>query len=150
MYLKRKIYAKLLSWKEESNLTLEVTGARQVGKTYIIRKFADENFASVVYINMLETSGQEFLDCIQTAKEWKPGIERLEQPLHKAFSLYAPKFKDTEETVIIIDEIQESPVVYNLIREFTRNFKSRFIVTGSYLGRTLNADVSRRFEVAAD
>lgn len=140
MYLKRKIYAKLLSWKEESNLTLEVTGARQVGKTYIIRKFADENFASVVYINMLETSGQEFLDCIQTAKEWKPGIERLEQPLHKAFSLYAPKFKDTEETVIIIDEIQESPVVYNLIREFTRNFKSRFIVTGSYLGRTLNAE----------
>lgn len=33
MYLKRKIYKKLLSWKEESNLTLEVTGARQVGKT---------------------------------------------------------------------------------------------------------------------
>ena len=56
MYLKRKIYQKLLSWKAESNLTLEVTGARQVGKTYIIRKFAEENFDATVYINMLEAS----------------------------------------------------------------------------------------------
>lgn len=140
MYLKRKIYKKLLSWKEESNLTLEVTGARQVGKTYIIRKFASENFTNAVYVNMLEASGQEFLDCIQAAKEWKPGTERPEQPLHKALQLYEPAFKDTDETVIIIDEIQESPDVYNLIREFTRNFKCRFIVTGSYLGRTLNTE----------
>lgn len=140
MYLKRKIYKKLLSWKEESNLTLEVTGARQVGKTYIIRKFAEENFAGVVYINMLEASGQEFIDCIQTAKAWKPGTERPVQPLHKAFSLYESAFRDIEETVVIIDEIQESPDVYNLIREFTRNFSCRFIVTGSYLGRTLNTE----------
>ena len=140
MYLKRKIYKKLLSWKEESDLTLEVTGPRQVGKTYIIRKFAEENFANVVYINMLEASGQEFLACIQKAKNWEPGTERPEQPLHRALSLYEAVFKDAEETAIIIDEIQESPEVYNLIREFTRNFSCRFIVTGSYLGRTLNAD----------
>ena len=37
-------------------------------------------------------------------------------------------------------QIQESPTVYNLIREFTRNFHCRFIVTGSYLGRTLNTE----------
>lgn len=140
MYLKRKIYKKLLSWKEESDLTLEVTGARQVGKTYIIRKFAEENFACVVYINMLEASGQEFIDCIREAKAWKPGTERPVQPLHKALSLYESAFRDTEETVVIIDEIQESPDVYNLIREFTRNFNCRFIVTGSYLGRTLNTE----------
>ncbi len=119
MYLKRKIYQKLLSWKAESNLTLEVTGARQVGKTYIIQKFAKENFDAAVYINMLEASGQEFLKCIQKANEWEPGTERPKQPLHKALSLYEPSFQDREETVIIIDEIQESPTVYNLIRELT-------------------------------
>lgn len=140
MYLKRKIYQNLLSWKAESNLTLEVTGARQVGKTYIIQKFAKENFDAAVYINMLEASGQEFLKCIQKANEWEPGTERPKQPLHKALSLYEPSFQDREETVIIIDEIQESPTVYNLIREFTRNFHCRFIVTGSYLGRTLNTE----------
>ncbi len=140
MYLKRKIYQKLLSWKAESNLSLEVTGARQVGKTYIIQKFAKENFDAAVYINMLEASGQEFLKCIQKANEWEPGTERPKQPLHKALSLYEPSFQDTEGTVIIIDEIQESPTVYNLIREFTRNFHCRFIATGSYLGRTLNTE----------
>ena len=35
MYLRRKVYDKLLVWKKESSLTLEITGARQVGKTYI-------------------------------------------------------------------------------------------------------------------
>ena len=44
-------------------------------------------------------------------------------------------FSDTEDTVIIIDEIQESAEIYNRIREFTRQFRCRFIVTGSYLGR---------------
>lgn len=140
MYLKRKIYDKLLIWKEESDLTLEVTGARQVGKTYIIRKFAEENFKNVVYINMLEDSGSEFLECLRTARKWEPGAERQQQPIHKAFALYSTNFEDTEETVVIIDEIQESSDVYNLVRDFTRKFKCRFIITGSYLGRTLNKD----------
>ena len=45
MYLKRKIYDRLVEWKnDKSHRTLEVNGARQTGKTYIINKFADENF----------------------------------------------------------------------------------------------------------
>ena len=75
MDLKRKVYDRLITWKLQSNLTLEVTGARQVGKTYIINKFADENFQRKIYINMLEDSGAEFLACLETAREWKPGQE---------------------------------------------------------------------------
>lgn len=46
MYLKRKIYNRLVQWKDNADhSTLEVNGARQVGKTYLINKFADENFA---------------------------------------------------------------------------------------------------------
>lgn len=140
MYLRRKIYDKLLAWKEESSLTLEITGARQVGKTYIISKFAGENFAQVIYINMLEDSGEELLKCLKAAREWEPGKERPEKPLHKAFSLFEPEFADTADTVVVIDEIQESEEVYNLVREFTRKFTCRFIITGSYLGRTLNKE----------
>lgn len=138
MYLKRKVYDKLIEWKNKSNLTLEITGARQVGKTYIIRKFAEENFESVLYINMLEESGAEFLECLRAARKWEPGEERPRQPIHKALSLFAKGFSDKEETVVIVDEIQESDTVYNLVREFTRKFRCRFIITGSYLGRTLN------------
>ena len=61
MYLKRKVYEKLLEWRRESSLTLEVSGARQVGKTYIINKFADNEFQKKIYINMLAESGTVFL-----------------------------------------------------------------------------------------
>ena len=54
--------------------------------------------------------------------------------------MFDKDFTDERDTVVIIDEIQESSAVYNLIREFTRSFQCRFIVTGSYLGRILNAD----------
>ena len=56
------------------------------------------------------------------------------------FYYYEPSFQDTEDTVIIIDEIQESAEIYNRIREFTRQFKCRFIVTGSYLGRVYDSE----------
>lgn len=54
MYLKRKVYDQLLDWKNDTvHSTLEVNGARQVGKTYIINKFADENFRHKIYITCL-------------------------------------------------------------------------------------------------
>ena len=136
MYLKRKVYDQLVKWKESNeHSTLEINGARQVGKTYLINKFAKENFSNVIYINLFELSGKQFLECYQQATDWKPGSKRPEHPLQDAFKLYEPSFSDTENTVIIIDEIQESAEIYNRIREFTRQFQARFVVTGSYLGR---------------
>ena len=50
MDIKRHVYQTLLKWKNDNcHTTLEVNGARQVGKTYIINKFADENFSHKVY-----------------------------------------------------------------------------------------------------
>ena len=137
MDIKRHVYQTLLKWKNDNcHTTLEVNGARQVGKTYIINKFADENFSHKVYINLFELSGEQFLSCYQKACDWQPGEgPRPQAPLHDAFRLFDENFSDTEDTVIIIDEIQESAEIYNRIREFTRQFRCRFIVTGSYLGR---------------
>ena len=71
MYLKRKIYDRLMEWKQDSShTTLEVNGARQVGKTYIINKFADENFKKKIYINLFDLSGKQFLECYKQATEW--------------------------------------------------------------------------------
>lgn len=51
MDLKRDIYARLLQWKKSSSgKVLEVSGARQVGKTYILTKFAKENYKNYIYI----------------------------------------------------------------------------------------------------
>ena len=55
--MKRKMEEQLLVWKNKTTdrLPLIVNGARQVGKTYILRKFGEEQFQNVVYIN-LETN----------------------------------------------------------------------------------------------
>ncbi|MBQ9012590.1 MAG: AAA family ATPase [Bacilli bacterium] len=53
--MKRKIYEKLLEWKNNNiNKPLMVIGARQVGKTYIIQKFCNKEFKEYIYINLLE------------------------------------------------------------------------------------------------
>ena len=45
-YLKRQVYEQMLAWKQQpGHSTLEVSGARQVGKTYIVNKFAEEQYA---------------------------------------------------------------------------------------------------------
>lgn len=88
MELKRDIYKKLLEWKQDdSGKVMQVSGARQVGKTYILKKFARENFKHVVYISMAEQSGEQFLQCMDTVNERVPGTLREERPIHKAFEL---------------------------------------------------------------
>lgn len=136
--LKRDIYQKLLKWKEEkSGKVLELRGARQTGKTYILDKFARENYGIYIYINMVQTSGEEFLKCLSVTTEWVPGEPRIEKPLHKALHMFDSCFRDDENTIVVIDEIQESARVFSLIRQFAREFSCHFIVTGSYLGKTL-------------
>ena len=52
MDLRRKAYGELLEWKgRDDRKSLLIRGARQVGKTYLIRKFAEENYRSVIYID---------------------------------------------------------------------------------------------------
>ena len=141
MYIKRDIYQQLTDWKNESShSTLEIRGTRQVGKTYIINKFADENFKHKINISFFDPSGKRFLEAYQAATRWTPGTPRPEHPLRDAFRLFDPDFEDTEDTVIIIDEIQESAEIYNRIREFTRQFYCRFILAVSYPGKTSGPD----------
>ncbi|MDE7376171.1 MAG: AAA family ATPase, partial [Muribaculaceae bacterium] len=52
--LKRKIESYLYEWKQTANRKpLVIKGIRQCGKTYSARKFADENYESVVYMNFI-------------------------------------------------------------------------------------------------
>lgn len=131
MYLKRDIYEKLLFWKNQNTgRVLELEGARQVGKTFILEKFAREQYDQFIYINMIGKSGQDFLGYFHEIYENRNAVRS--QPLHQVIKAYDPEFKDDKSTVVVIDEIQESAAIYSRIREFACDF----IVTGSYLGRT--------------
>ena len=137
MELKRDIYQKLINWKKnDSGKVLELEGARQTGKTFILDKFAKENYKRYFYINMMQTSGREYLACLEKATEWEPGQPRKERPLHDAFVLFDSSFVDDKDTVIVIDEIQESAQVYSLIRQFAREFEY-FLPAGDTNGLTL-------------
>ncbi len=140
-YLKRQVYEQMLAWKQQpGHSTLEVSGARQAGKTYIVNKFAEEQYKNKIYINLLDFSGELFMERYdELRQEIKDGLD-CENPVYELIKRYRPKFVDSPETVVIIDEIQESAAIYNRIREFTRTLKSDFIVTGSYLGRILNKE----------
>ncbi|MDY5484861.1 MAG: AAA family ATPase [Clostridium sp.] len=141
MYFRRKVYERLQQWKDaDTGKVLELSGARQVGKTYIIKRFAEENFKHVIYINMAELSGEEFLRCMDRIRQWEPGTPRAEKPVHQLMRLFDPQFEDTKDTILVIDEIQESAEVYNLLRTFAREFECYVAVTGSYLGRLLEKD----------
>lgn len=110
MDLKRDIYRELLAWKrKENHKVLELEGARQVGKTYILDKFAASEYENHIYINMLGSSGRDFLCCLETASKWEPGQKREKNPVYKAFQLYDPDFTDSEDLLVVLDEIQESP-----------------------------------------
>lgn len=90
MELRRNIYKKLIEWKEAvTGNILELSGARQVGKTYILKKFGKENFKRMIYINMVELSGQNFLKCISMVMDEKPSVDSF---LVTALKLYEPAF----------------------------------------------------------
>lgn len=67
---------------------------------------------------------------------WVPGQKSIEKPIHRAFELYKPDFVDSDDLLVVIDEIQDSPIVYSKIRGGSREFNCHFIVIGSYLGKT--------------
>ena len=136
-YMKRNVYDQMLRWKQRpEHTTLEVSGARQTGKTYIVNKFADEQYNKKIYINLLEFTGELFLEKYEELRnDIKNGFV-CENPVYELIRRTSPDFDDSPDTIVIIDEIQESAAIYNRIREFTRRLKSDFIITGSYLGLT--------------
>lgn len=129
--MKRKIEERLLSWKGKTNnrLPLIVNGARQVGKTYILRKFGAEQFKNVVYIN-LETNltiASYFTDNIAP--------ERLLRYLEASTGgRIIPG-----ETLIILDEIQSCERALTSLKYFCEETPEYHIVAaGSLLGVAIN------------
>ena len=100
-YLKRKMDDRLLSWKNEGgHLPLVLKGARQVGKTETIRKFAHENYPCVVEVNFatqprfreIVRDGYAVSDVLRNMTRIDPSL-RLEPG----------------RTILFFDEVQDFP-----------------------------------------
>lgn len=123
--LKRKIETELINWKNKKDkMCLVIKGARQVGKTYIIDKFAKENYKNYVYINF---------DEMPSYKDIFEG-DLDPETIIKQITLNIPNVNLVpNETIIFLDEIQNCPKARTALKFLSIDKRFDVIASGSLL-----------------
>lgn len=134
--LYREIMKKLNIWKnkpDNDRSPLIIQGARQVGKTYVMQKFGEENFENYVYINFEDS--QDLYDIFDETLDPKKIIDYL--------SIYSSKPIIPGKTLIIFDEIQSVPRALTSLKYFNEKAPEYHICcAGSLLGIHLKPGTS--------
>lgn len=127
--MKRKIYRQLLKWKESADRKpLVLLGARQVGKTWIMRHFGKQEYAKVAYVNCDDEPRMRQLF------ELDYDIDRILLTLQAVTGTKVTQ----SDTLIILDEIQEIPRGLHSLKYFCEKAPGYHVmVAGSLLGVTL-------------
>ncbi|MBQ8230441.1 MAG: ATP-binding protein [Lachnospiraceae bacterium] len=125
MDLHRKAYSRLLQWKEQSNGTsaMLIEGARRVGKSYLARRFAEQEYTSYLYLDFSNIE-KEVLDLFEN--EMNP----LDIFFLKLQSFYAVNLKE-RKSCIIFDEVQMYPRARQMIKHLVADGRYDYIETGS-------------------
>lgn len=119
--------------KSGSEKILLIDGARQVGKTYIIRYAGKKLFENYIEINMVEDSLGDRLFA---------GTKTVEDFYLQVSMIAGSKMKDKENTLIFIDEIQAYPHLLTLLKFLSQDGRFTYIASGSLLGVTLSQTTS--------
>jgi len=130
--MKRKIYDELLNWKNKNHSqSLLVKGARQVGKTFIIKEFGENEFENIIYINF--ENQMDIRDSFDQMANPEEAIKILQ-----AYGVSMNVFNiEKEKTLIFLDEIQLSKRAYSLLKPLTEMDRFKIIASGSLLGVNL-------------
>lgn len=117
----------------DSQKILLIDGARQVGKTYLIRYVGQKLFENFIEINLVEDSlGDQLFAETRTVED-----------LYLQISMLAgERMKQKENTLIFLDEIQAYPHLLTLLKFLSQDGKFTFIASGSLLGVTLSQTTS--------
>ena len=119
--------------KSGSPKILLIDGARQVGKTYIIRHVGEKLFSNYIEINMVEDSlGARLFAETKSVEDFYLQISML----------HGDKLKEKENTLIFIDEIQAYPHLLTLLKFLSQDNRFTYIASGSLLGVTLSETTS--------
>lgn len=126
----RKIMEKLIEWKNDKDRKpLILRGARQVGKTYIIKQFGEENYDGVAYFNFDHDT--QLYNMFENTKDPVRILEQLSFVYGKAIV--------PGKTLIVFDEIQECPNALNSLKYFEEEARQYHIISaGSLLGIRLS------------
>lgn len=122
--LHRKIEKTIIDWLKKEKKALLIDGARQVGKTYIIRKVLEDNHYDYIEFNLIETP--EIIGLLTNCETVDDLITNL--------SLFSEKPFVKGKTVIFFDEIQEFKELATKIKFWVDEGSFRYIFSGSLLG----------------
>ena len=122
--LVRKIARELENWIDNSQKALIIYGARQVGKTYIVRSVLEERGEDYVEFNLIRDKSA--LDILR-------GFTSVDDLILK-LSLLSEKPLTPYKTFIFFDEIQEYPEIVTTIKFLVEDGRFRYILSGSLLG----------------
>lgn len=123
--MKRKVYDELLKWKNNNNKPLMVLGVRQCGKTYIINEFCKNEYKNYIYVNLFEQDN--------IVKLYNSSLNSDEK--FKQLKVLIDFDLDIEDTILFIDEIQESEQLISELKYFCEKHNNvRIICAGSLLG----------------
>ncbi|MCC7525781.1 MAG: ATP-binding protein [Chitinophagaceae bacterium] len=130
MEIKRQIEGKLIAWqKSKKRKPLLLRGARQVGKTFLLKRFGKTNFSNIAYFNFEEQP--ELKQFFLQTKDTNRLLENL--------TLVHGKPIEPQKTLIIFDEIQECNEALNSLKYFNENTPQYAIAcAGSLLGVALS------------
>lgn len=124
--LKRKIETYLANWRmSEDRKPLVIKGIRQCGKTYIVQKFAKENYDNVVYMNFILEPDKK--------SAFTGNIDVDTIILNLSALIPGSRFV-SDKTCIILDEIQECKEARTALKSFHIDGRFDVIATGSLLG----------------
>lgn len=132
--LYRKIESTISGYfAHETDKVLVVTGARQIGKSYIIRYCASKYFKTIVEINLIEDmEGPRLFANIRTTEDF-----------YLALSAYTSEpLGNSTDTLIFLDEIQKCPHLLTMLKFLREEGRYRYVVSGSLLGVTLKKSSS--------
>ncbi len=119
--------------KSDSEKILLIDGARQVGKTYIIRYVGKKMFENFIEINMVEDFlGSRFFENTKTVEDFYLQVSMIA----------GNKMKEKDNTLIFIDEIQAYPHLLTLLKFLSQDNKFTYIASGSLLGVALSQTTS--------
>ncbi|MCM1186088.1 MAG: AAA family ATPase [Lachnoclostridium sp.] len=125
MIFKRKIYKKIESWKNDTNgsKALFIEGARRIGKSTIVKVFAQREYKSYIMI--------DFNDASEAVKD---AFLNYLQDLDTFFMILSTEYKTIlypRESVLIFDEIQRFPKARQSIKRLVNDGRFDYIETGS-------------------
>ena len=129
MMLFRKIEAQIEDHlKSDSRAIMLIDGARQVGKTYIIRHVGQKLFENYIELNLVEDYvGARLFANAKTVEDFYLAVSMLA----------GDRMKEKENTLIFIDEIQAYPHLLTLLKFLAQDDRFTYIASGSLLGVTL-------------